>query len=273
MKKLHSLCLCIGLSALVTLSGCKKDDSDSDEGKNTTAPTSTYVLNAPSCLVTSRTIETSLEEFSYDNQQRLTRINFKNDNTIQEYTYAGNTMTETKTTTSPTGSTYQETSVHTLNAMNMISHSVVNRPDENPIEVFYTYDAEGYLKRKISKHVYNGGDIYYQGTGYAHTAGNETARYILNISDAGVVTDSTLTTTATHYTSRPGTFSHTERWNYRNGRPDANELKSTVTIVGPTETRSTQFVYIDNASNLPEEIQMTNEKGMTFVMKTTWQCQ
>lgn len=251
MKKLTYACIVIGLC----FSACKKDkDGDVPSGQ---IP---YNLVAPKCLISNTHGEEDGEvwnmDYEYDGQKRVTSITEASGKYKETYTYSGNTMTVEVTPDLGTGSIYK----YELNAMGFIEKAL----EEDSSQVFYTYDKQGYLIRKL---ILERSGKYLYGISYQYTNGNKTASFNLDVDpQTGTTIDSVLSNTYFYDDNLPGKIEEADAWLERSGRASKNELRS---IVERNSTLEYEYTIGDN--DLPSSFKIT-ESGQIAKMDLKWKC-
>lgn len=253
------------LLLLASIIGCKKEDTDGAGGGNNTGA----VLTPPSCLPTKiNNPEIGEILFTYDNSKRIIKESRQHDSSISTYIYSGNVMLEISNDINTDGSINIDTNTHYLNSSGFIEKTVSGDPASSYLrEVFYTYNAFGYLVREITKNT-NGSFVYYSyGLAYSYENGNRTKSWDLNLnSQTGEATDSSIIQTAT-YTDLPGKISHIDSWIDRLGMPNKNDPKS---MSYGTET--VQFAYTIGTNGYPSKMTQTNLKGQKMEFDLYWIC-
>lgn len=258
------------LLSLMILQGCKKDET----GPTTGTIGINYSLSPPACLISKMEAPALPAQiyFEYDAQKRLIKSYSDPDQRERtEYSYAGNTITETTYSIDNNGKTTTNIVIHTLNNFGFIEKSVEDdRASGGSLyETFYYYNGNGYLLRELQKTTYDtaGSSFYYFGMCYSYSGGDKSAVYFANVDNQGNVTDSTLTVTYTYHMNRTGHIEAWTAWTERTGRGSTHALKEQISSNG----NSASFAYTDGPNGYPSKLKQTYN-GSTVDVDLTWKC-
>lgn len=257
---MKSICTIV-FSVFVLLTACKKDK---EESTNNSTSASDYHLSAPSCLISYSAGGGDSTTYTYDHERRIIQKIRHSEHTVTAYTYSGNTIQETITYTSGSGSTDVNHSIHYLNNFGMIDSTVNVESGQTHI---LQYNTQGYLTRALIK---GSSGAIQSGYSYTYLNGNRVADYNFTI-NGGQIIDSSVFATYTHYPNMKGSMEGWQAWIDRTGRPNANAIKSGHLSMNNLDITYT-CTYDLGPNNLPSRMNLSLSQGGEQSTNYTWIC-